>query len=76
MGRRDKNFKLDLDKECEWAQKWGKSFNTAQCKAVYVGNNEIAIHQSNNLAETEAERDLEVVVVKSLSLKPSILLLR
>jgi CO dehydrogenase/acetyl-CoA synthase delta subunit len=27
-----------LDKLCEWASKWGKSFNVKKCKVMHIGH--------------------------------------
>ncbi len=54
---------------CDWADKWGMSFNLAKCKVMHVG-----IHNPSNeyfirgvrLEETKEERDIGVAVTKNL----------
>lgn len=68
---RDK-LQLVLDKMCAWAQKWGMAFNTDKCKVMHIGHNnknyQYTMH-GKVLDSTDAERDLGVVIEKSL--KPS-----
>jgi hypothetical protein len=61
-----------LDKLSNWADRWGMEFNVNKCKVMHVGhNNEKHIYTMNGqqLAETEEERDIGVMV--SRHLKPS-----
>jgi hypothetical protein len=61
-----------LTNMCEWAVKWGMEFNTAKCKVMHIGTNNAHYQYLMNdeqLGTTDSERDLGVIVEKSL--KPS-----
>ncbi len=61
-----------LDRLSNWADVWGMEFNVNKCKVMYVGhNNEKHIYsmKGQQLAETEEERDIGVMV--SRQMKPS-----
>ncbi len=63
-----------LDKLSNWADRWGMEFNVSKCKVMHVGhNNETHTYtmKSQQLTETEEERDIGVMV--SRHLKPSAL---
>ncbi len=58
-----------LDILCEWADKWGMSFNVAKCKIMHVGRNNPGYAYFMNgtqVATTDEERDIGVVISKSL----------
>jgi hypothetical protein len=73
MSDRDRDaLQKTLDKLCEWADKWGMAFNKEKCKILHVGNNNPSYDyymQGTKLATIEEERDVGVLVHKSL--KPS-----
>jgi hypothetical protein len=61
-----------LDGLCDWADKWGMSFNLEKCKVMHVGAHNPAFEyfmRGMRLEETEEERDIGVIVTKNL--KPS-----
>jgi len=61
-----------LDKLSNWADIWGMEFNVSKCKVMHVGhNNERHPYtmKGQQLAETEEERDIGVMVTRQL--KPS-----
>jgi hypothetical protein len=61
-----------LDSLCDWADKWGMSFNLAKCKVMHVGTHNPGYEyfmRGVRLEETEEERDIGVAVTKNL--KPS-----
>jgi len=61
-----------LDSLCDWADKWGMSFNLGKCKVMHVGTHNPAYEyfmRGVRLEETEEERDIGVAVTKNL--KPS-----
>jgi len=62
-----------LDSLCDWADKWGMSFNLSKCKFMHVGTHnpayEYFMRGGVRLEETEEERDIGVAVTKNL--KPS-----
>ncbi len=54
-----------LDRLSNWADVWGMEFNVNKCKVMYAGhNNEKHIYsmKGKQLAETEEERDIGVMV--------------
>jgi ribonuclease P/MRP protein subunit RPP40 len=58
-----------LDIFCEWANKWGMSFNVGKCKIMHVGRNNPGLAYSMNgtqVGTTDEERDIGVVISKSL----------
>ena len=58
-----------LDKLYGWAEKWGMKFNLEKCKIMHVGRNNPGYRYSMGgveLAEVEEERDVGVVIHKSL----------
>ncbi len=61
-----------LDCLCEWADKWGMSFNYGKCKIMHIGKNNPR-HEyfmiGNKLTTTEEERDVGVIFTSNL--KPS-----
>jgi ribonuclease P/MRP protein subunit RPP40 len=61
-----------LDCLCDWAEKWGMSFNVSKSKVMHVGlhNQEYEYHmRGTKLCTTEEEKDIGVAVTKYL--KPS-----
>jgi hypothetical protein len=61
-----------LDRMCDWAQRWGMSFNAQKCQVMHVGRNNPHTEYTMNgekLAATESERDIGVII--SSSLKPA-----
>ena len=61
-----------LDKLCAWAKKWGMAFNTSKCKVMHIGQNNknYQYYMDGQVLETtDSERDLGVIIEKSL--KPS-----
>lgn len=61
-----------LDSLCSWADKWGMAFNVSKCKIMHIGRNNPEHEYYMNgerLAVTEEEKDIGVIVNKSL--KPS-----
>ena len=59
----------DLDKLCQWAQKWQMKFNTSKCKVIHFGrNNQHLPYQMDGieLQQSENERDLGVIVQQNL----------
>ncbi len=56
-----------LDSLCDWADKWGMSFNLAKCKVMHVGTHNPGYEyfmRGVRLEETEEERDIGVAVTK------------
>ncbi len=68
-GRKVDCLQRALDCLCEWAEKWGMSFNTDKCKIMHVG-----LHNQNfeysmrgtRICTTEEERDIGISVTKNL----------
>jgi hypothetical protein len=61
-----------LDKLCEWACKWGMSFNVKKCKVMQVGHaNKKGDYtmEGQTLGKTTEEKDIGVLVTGDL--KPS-----
>jgi hypothetical protein len=61
-----------LDSLCDWADKWGMSFNLDKCKVMHVGTHNPAYEyymRGVRLEVTEEEKDIGVAVTKNL--KPS-----
>jgi hypothetical protein len=61
-----KNAKL-----CEWAEKWGMAFNKKKCKILRVSNSNPSYDyymQGIKLATIEEERDVGLLILKSLKL--------
>jgi hypothetical protein len=62
-----------LDRLCEWADKWGMSFNVQKCKIMHVGrnnpNNEYFMN-GTKLMEVEEEKDVGIIIHKSLKPTP------
>lgn len=57
---------------CDWAEKWGMSFNLSKCKIMHVGlhNPQYDYYmRGTKLGTTDEERDIGVLVTKNL--KPS-----
>jgi hypothetical protein len=66
------NLQRALDLLCDWAEKWGMSFNVQKCKIMHVGKNNPCYEytmRGAKLGTTEEERDIGVVITKNL--KPS-----
>jgi hypothetical protein len=66
------NLQRALDLLCEWAEKWGMSFNVQKCKIMHIGKNNPCYEytmRGTKLGTTEEERDIGVVITKNL--KPS-----
>ncbi len=58
-----------LDKLSEWAMKWAMEFNVKKCKILHVGHRNPGYKYNINgeeLQETEEEKDIGVIVHKSL----------
>jgi hypothetical protein len=58
-----------LDRLCEWAAKWGMSFNTDKCKIMQIGrnNSEYQYYMQGPLLKTMVEeKDVGIIVNKSL----------
>jgi hypothetical protein len=71
MQDRDK-LQQALDCLCDWADKWGMSFNLAKCKIMHVGAKNPGYEyfmRGTKLGTTEEEKDIGVTVTKNL--KPS-----
>jgi ribonuclease P/MRP protein subunit RPP40 len=61
-----------LDCLCDWADKWGMSFNVSKCKVMHVGRNNPEYEytmRGQKLETTDEERDIGVMITKNL--KPS-----
>jgi len=61
-----------LDKLCEWASKWGMSFNVKKCKVMHIGHaNKKGDYtmEGQTLGKTTEEKDIGVLVTGDL--KPS-----
>ena len=72
--KQEDNHKLQeaLDCLCEWADKWGMSFNYGKCKIMHIGKNNPRheyFMRGNKLTTTEEERDVGVIFTSNL--KPS-----
>ncbi len=72
--KQEDNHKLQeaLDCLCEWADKWGMSFNYGKCKIMHIGKNNPRheyFMRGNKLTHTEEERDVRVIFTSNL--KPS-----
>jgi hypothetical protein len=68
---RDK-LQMALDCLCDWAEKWGMSFNLAKCKIMHIGPNNPCYEyfmRGTKLGTTDEERDIGVTITKNL--KPS-----
>ena len=55
------NLQIILDRLVKWSKKWGKSFNTAKCKIMHVGNKNPGYKyymEGVELAEVDEERDI------------------
>ncbi len=62
-----------LDCLCDWADKWGMSFNVSKCKVMHVGRNNPDYEytmRGQKLETTNEERDIGVMITKNL--KPSV----
>ena len=62
-----------LDLLCDWAERWGMSFNLAKCKIMHVRNNNPGYEytmRGTKIGTTEEEKDIGVVITKNL--KPSV----
>ena len=62
-------LQLNLDKLCTWACRWGTSFNVGKGHVLHLGRtNPKHVYKMNNmdLAVTEEERDLGVLISSSL----------
>lgn len=58
-----------LDILCEWADKWGMSFNVAKCKIMHVGKKNPGHEYFMNgekIGTTDEERDIGVTINKNL----------
>ena len=67
-----RRFQEDIDRLSEWANQWAMEYNQAKCKIMHLGrtNQRFKYEMGGaQLAETEEERDLGVLVDSSL--KPS-----
>jgi hypothetical protein len=74
VSREDDRRKLQdaLDKLCEWASKWGMSFNVKKCKVMHIGHaNKKGDYtmEGQTLGKTTEEKDIGVLVTGDL--KPS-----
>jgi hypothetical protein len=72
MDDRDK-LQRALDCLCDWAEKWGMSFNLAKCKIMHVGPHNPGYEYfmgGTKLGTTEEEKDIGVTVTRNL--KPSV----
>ena len=61
-----------LDCLCDWADKWGMSFNVSKCKVMHVDRNNQEYEytmRGQKLEKTDEERDIGVMITKNL--KPS-----
>ena len=59
----------DLDKLCEWCEKWKMNFNKKKCHALQIGRKNMSyIYHLNGfiLSPTDEEKDLGVIVSKDL----------
>ena len=57
---------------CDWADKWGMSFNLAKCKVMHVGKNNPRYEyymREHKIGTTDEERDIGVAITRNL--KPS-----
>jgi hypothetical protein len=66
---RDK-FQQALDCLCDWADKWGMSFNLGKCKTMHVGVNNPGYGyymRGTTLGTTQAERDIGVTITRNLT---------
>ena len=58
-----------LDNLCEWADKWGMTFNVKKCKVMHIGrSNSWAVYTMKGTAieSTDTERDIGIIVHNSL----------
>ncbi len=61
-----------LDCLCDWADRWGMSFNFSKCKVMHVGKKNPRYEyfmRGTQVSTTEEERDVGVLI--SSNLKPS-----
>ena len=61
----------DLERLCNWSQKWGLEFNVDKCKVIHFGrDNPNTTYTINNKAVKvgEVEKDLGVIVNKASNL--------
>ena len=64
-----KVLQIALDKLCEWAHRWGMSFNIDKCHILHVGrsNPEQKYYMDGKeLAKTEAEKDIGVLITSNM----------
>jgi hypothetical protein len=62
-----------LNELCEWAEKWGMSFNKDKCKIMHLGHNNPGhdyYMQGTKLSVVDEEKDVGVIVHKSLKPAP------
>ena len=62
-------LQASLDRLCEWADKWGMSFNVAKCHVMHIGaHNPMHSYTMNGaaLGTTASERDIGVIVNNKL----------
>lgn len=62
-------LQMSLNNMCIWAQKWGMDFNQKKCKVMHVGRNNPNLDytlKGHTLEETEQERDIGIIIHKSL----------
>ena len=62
-------FQEALDCLCNWAEKWGMSFNFAKCKIMHVGRHNPGYEyfmRGEKIGTTEEERDIGVIITKNL----------
>ena len=67
-----KVLQIALDKLCEWAHRWGMSFNVDKCHILHVGrsNPEQKYYMDGKeLAKTEAEKDIGVLITSNITSK-------
>lgn len=67
-----KKLQIALDRLCEWARKWGMSFNVKKCKVMHIGHSNKKrdyTMEGQQLEKTLEEKDIGVYMTRDL--KPS-----
>ena len=71
----DHSLQNDLDVLQDWSEKWLMSFHPEKCKVLKIGRQKSSVQYNINnviLEETEAEKDLGVIIDNQLSFKSHI----
>ena len=67
-----KDLQLSLDNLCEWARKWGMTFDETKCHVMHVGlHNPGHLYHLNGIRLEVSDKEWDIGVTTSDNLKPA-----